>query len=255
MSFNNIYKKPKDKALIRDAANISSEILSKIRKEVKVGVNAKELDKFVGELCKKAGVVSSFKGVPGPRVDFPANSCIMINDEVIHAIPDDTKFSESDIVMVDFGIEYKGFKTDHCFTKSLSNSEEHKRIISTVELSVDTAILQALPQNRTGDISHAIQTITELSGYKSIFGYGGHGIGKKLHMDPHIHFRGIPETGDQLQENMVICIENWISSTAHARLEEDGWTLKTADGSIGAGAEEMVLITKDGPEVLTWRDR
>src|SRR5690606_39421738 len=131
-------------------------------------------------------------------------------------------------------------------------SERRKSLIATAELSVNTAIPYAIEGNGTGDISSVLGEIAEMSGFDSVWNFTGHGIGKAIHYAPNIPFFGEPGTGDKLVEGMVLCIENWITDgSAALKLENDGWTLRTKDGSYSSMLEHMVIVGKKSAEVLT----
>lgn len=252
--YQNILQTKDEYRLMRKACEISVEILNELRSAVKIGVSPYEIDELAGELCAMRKVKPSFKGVPGPKNPFPANSCVMVNDETVHNIPfSKESFKSGDIVKVDFGIIYQGFFTDHGVTIGLGElSDRHKSLISTAELSVKTAIPYAVDGNRTGDISSVLGEVAELSGFDSVWNFTGHGIGKSIHTSPNIPFFGEPGTGEKLVEGMVLCIENWITDgSAALKLENDGWTLRTKDGSYSSMLEHMVIVGKKSAEVLT----
>jgi methionyl aminopeptidase len=202
--------------------------------------------------------VPAFKGVRGPTSDFPGAVCISVNDETLHTIPfSKRKFKSGDIIKIDFGIIYKNFATDHCITIGIGKlTDEEKRLINTAKNCVETAIKKALSGNTVGDISFALQTITELEGFEYVRDYAGHGIGKLehggLHIVPSIPSFGMPGTGRELVEGQTICIENQVSlGAADLILDDDDWTLKTVDGSKTAMFEHTVMVGKKKPLILT----
>ena len=178
----------------------------------------------------------------------------MVNDEAVHAIPSSTRgFESGDVIKVDFGIIFDGINTDHGITLGVGEiSEKRKSLISTAELSVNTAIEQALDKAKTGDVSYILGEIALMAGFDSVSNFGGHGIGRKIHYAPSIPFYGDKNTGETLVDGMLLCIENWITEgSADLYLEDDGWTLKTVDGSYSAMYEHMVIVRKGKPEILT----
>jgi len=254
MNYQNILKTEEDYKTLRKACDISVEILRQLRDSVKIGVSPKDIDDLAGELCAKNKVLPSFLGVPGPKMPFPSNCCVMVNDQAVHAIPSSPiPFKSGDIVKVDFGILYNGFNTDHGLTIGLGKLSERKQsLIKTVEYSVDSAIKYAVHGNKTGDVSNVLGEISEMSGFDSVWDFAGHGIGRKMHYAPSIPFFGDKRKGEPLIDGMVICIENWITEeSARLLLESDGWTLRTKDGSYSAMAEHMVIVRKKQPEILT----
>lgn len=250
----NVYTNPQDLKIIRDATKISNEILFELKEFAVAGITPKDLDKKAGELMLKHKVQSSFLGVPGIYSDYPANICVMNNEEAVHAIPNsDDSFIEGDVVKIDMGIIYNGIYTDHGVTVGIGNiAEDHQRMIDTVELSVKQAIKEAVHGNKAGDVSYVLGTITELAGFDSVTTYAGHGIGPFIHTDPTIPFQGEKGEGPVLKQGMLLSIENWISDgDASLTTDADGWTDYTIDGSVTAFAELMVLVRKGEPEILT----
>lgn len=257
MRYENIIKNEKDYYEIKKATEISVDILRDLRSAVKEGVSPKDMDDLAGELCAKHKVRPSFLGVPGIKSPFPANLCIMVNDEAVHAIPNsELPFKVGDLIKVDFGIIYNGWNTDHGITLPIGEVDERHLILkSTVDLSVDTAIQNIRAGVRSGDISYVLENISSMSGFGSVRDFGGHGIGKNIHHSPSIPFIGERGEGERLEENMLLCIENWITDgSPDLKLEEDGWTLRTKDGSYSAMMEHMVIVRKENAEVLTLLD-
>lgn len=251
--YQNIFLKEKDLITIKEATTISKNILRELKSYVVAGVSPADIDIKTGELCEKFNVVSSFKGVSGFFSDFPSNLCVMVNDETVHAIPDSLDpLVSGDVVKIDMGIIYKGFYTDHGMTIGIEEiSKEHKRMIQTVELSVNQAAKQAKPGKKTGDISYILGEVSKLAGFSSVTTYAGHGIGKTIHTGPNISFVGEKNTGEELIQGMLLCIENWITDgKAQLKTDRDGWTDRTKDGSISAFYEQMVIVD-DQPIVLT----
>lgn len=257
MSQENIVKTEEDYLALKEAANISSKILKEIRDTLAIGKSAKELDDLAVELCKKYGVKPAFKNQPGPLQPYPANICISTNEEILHTIPTANRvFTDGDVVKLDFGIIHKGFYTDHCVTVGLGNvSEEERRLIETSKLCIDKAVEKAIVGNKIGDISSTMQAITEMAGFNFVVTYCGHGIGKQLHLAPEVPAYGVAGTGVELKDGMVLCIENQVTiGSSDLRMQRDGWTLKTTDGSKGSMFEHMVIVRKGKPEILTILD-
>ncbi len=250
---DNIIQNEIEYKLIKEATRISTEILKRIKEETKIGVTPTSLDEMVGQLCEEFEVKPAFFGVPGPKGAYENNICIGVNDEVLHAIPSDRAFESGDIVKLDFGIVYKGFYTDHCVTVGLGElTAEEKRLIETGKLCIEAGIKQAIKGNSVGDISNALQTVAELAGFNYVTTYIGHGIGRKLHLAPEIPAYGIKGTGKKLNEGMILCIENQITlGKSDLKLDSDGWTLRTKDGSKGVMFEHMVIVREGKAEVLT----
>jgi len=258
MKFQNIIKNKDDYVNLKQATQISVEILKTLRDNIKVNVSAGDINEVAGQLCEDKKVVPSFLGVEGIKTPYKYNLCISINDEILHSIPYKEKiFKNGDIIKVDFGIIHKGFYTDHCITIGLGNLTPREiALINTAKLCVDNAIEQAIVGNHVSDISYSLETVAELGRFDVVTTYCGHGIGKKLHLAPelpsyvHHHGQDYP-----LLEGMILCIENQITiGKADLKTDSDGWTLKTIDGSKGAMFEHMVIVKNNKPEILTLMD-
>ncbi len=257
MKFRNVFTDPNDIKTLREAGKLSAQILKQLRDAVKEGVSAKDIDDLAAKLCKENNVKPAFKGVEGIKYPYPNSMCVCVNDEVLHGIPHPDKiFKKGDVIKLDFGIIYKGFYTDHCVTVSLGPLPQRlEQLINTAKLCVDTAVKEAIVGNTVGDISFALQSVAELSGFEFVTTYCGHGIGKSLHESPEVTSYGRRGSGPQLIDGMVLCVENQITTgSAELRFDSDAWTLKTIDGSIGAMFEHMVIVRKGKPEILTLID-
>lgn len=258
MSYSSVIKTDKDYKSVKKAAEISATILRELRDNVKEGVSASDIADLATSLCLKYNVKPAFLGVPGPKVDFPSSVCVNVNSTVLHGIPHkNIIFKDGDIVKVDFGIVYNGYYTDHCVTVAVGNiSSEEQRLINTGKLCIDTAVKEAIVGNKVSDISKALQNICNLAGFKFIKTYCGHGIGKSLWLEPEVltyTYSGQQEI--ELKEGMCLCIENQVVlGKEDLYLDEDGWSLKTVDGSKGVMFEHMVIVRKGHPEILTLLD-
>lgn len=258
MSYKNIIKTESDYTSVKKAAEISTQILKELRGSVKIGIRASDINELVTTLCTKKGVKPAFLGVPGPKGAFPSAVCISVNDTILHGIPHSTvEFKDGDLVKIDFGLIYNGFYTDHCVTVGLGNiTSEEKRLLETGKLCVNTAVKEAIVGNKVSDISRALQSVAELAGFNFVRQYCGHGIGKQLWLEPEIltyTYPGMEQIG--LVEGMCLCIENQLTlGKADLYLDNDGWSLKTVDGSKGVMFEHMVIVRKGKPEILTLLD-
>ncbi len=259
MTYENIIITEKDYKSLKKATDISVTILKELKDNVIIGKNAAEINSLAEELCVKYKAKASFKGVSSNDKKikpYPSSVCISVNDEILHAIPYRSKiFKSGDVVKLDFGIFAEGFYTDHCLTIGLGElSDIEQKLISTGKLCVDTAVKQAIVGNKVSDISFALQTVSEVSGFDYVTSYCGHGIGKKLHLPPEITSYATKNSPD-LIEGMVLCIENQVTiGNADLKLDPDGWTLRTIDGSKGAMFEHMVIVRNGEPEILTILD-
>ncbi|MBQ5995799.1 MAG: type I methionyl aminopeptidase [Clostridia bacterium] len=245
-----VLKTAREIELIRKACIISAEALKVAGEAVKPGITTWEIDKIAYDYIKKQGAEPNFLNLYG----FPATACISINDEVIHGIPSKKRVvREGDIVSIDLGAKVDGYNGDNAATFAAGKiSEEAKRLCDVTEKSLYIGIEQALAGNRIGDIGSAIQKYCEENGYGVIREYTGHGVGAKLHEDPSVPNFGTPGRGARLLPGMVIAIEPMITQGGRAIKQlPDGWTVKTKDGKLAAHFEHTIVITKNGPEILT----
>ena len=246
-----IIKNKKQDKLIREAADISMKILFELGQNVRKGVKTIEIDELAGKLCKKYGVKPAFKSVEG----YYYNTCISINNEVIHGIPvhkDPLKIG--DIVKVDFGVIHKGFFTDHCwsFVVERASKADMKLLIASRE-ATENAVKKAITGNKTGDLGYEMSLAAKKYGFNTVWEYVGHGIGKKLHEDhPCITSYGTRNTGEILEDGLIACVEcQVVDGSGNIYIDSDGWTVKTLEGGKAAEYEYMVIVRENEPEILT----
>lgn len=234
---------------MREAGRIVGETLLMLKDIIKPGITTAEIDKIAEEFITKQGAKPSFKGYGG----FPATLCISSNDQVVHGIPGKTMLKEGDIVTLDCGALINGFHGDAARTYAVGNiSDEAAKLIKVTEESFFKGIEKAVIGNRLTDISHEIQQYVEANGFSVVRDFVGHGIGRSLHEDPEVPNFGRPGRGTKLVEGLVLAIEPMVNIGGfHVRTKQDGWTVVTADGSLSAQYENTVVITPDGPEILT----
>jgi methionyl aminopeptidase len=248
-----IIKTSQQLAQYQQAAKISTEILEQLRLAIKAGVTALEVDALADRLCKQYKVSPNFKGVGPKKNKYQHATCISVNDTVVHGIPDDRIFKKGDLVKVDFGIEYQGLNTDHCFTVGVEQlSPADEKLVRVAKKAVQKACKKAIVANTTGDLGYTMQTVAETAGFSVVREFIGHGIGHSLHEDPQIPAYGSPRSGTRLIEGQVICVEAQIvAGDRRIRIEKDAWTVKTADGSKAAMFEYMLVVGKKKPIYLT----
>jgi methionyl aminopeptidase len=234
---------------IKEACNISVNILKQLGESVKEGITALEIDKLAGKLCKKEGVRPAFIGVNR----YKYNTCISVNDVAVHGIPRDIPFKKGDLVSIDFGIIYKGFYTDHCWTWSIGEpGKENQKLLKAGRQAVENAIQRAVVGNKTGDLGYEMETEAHRHGFNTLSVFIGHGIGKTLHEAPDIPSFGRKNKGEVLKEGMVICVECQVVDDIDRVFEDaDGWTVRTVNGGNSVMFEYMVIVRKDNPEILT----
>ncbi len=237
-------------ANMRISGRILAEVLDACSKMAQIGVSTKELDTFAENFIRKNGAKPAFKGYHG----FPATLCTALNDRIVHGIPrKDEILQDGDLLTLDCGVTYNGMITDAARSIGIGNiSDEKKRLIKVANEALAKAIDIAKPGVHVGEISSIIQETIEEAGFHVIYDLTGHGVGRKLHEDPIIanYFNG--NKGPTLKAGMTIAIEPIFSSgTNKMKTLKDGWTIVTIDGSTAVQAENTVLITKNGCEVLT----
>lgn len=234
---------------MKESGRITGEALLVAQECIREGVSTKEIDTKIREYIEKCGAKPSFLGYGG----FPGSACISINDEVIHGIPSSKRFlSEGDIVKVDVGAFKNGFHGDAARTFAVGKiSKEAADLIEVTKQCFFEGVSKVKPEGRLGDVGSAIQTYAEGRGYGVVRRYIGHGIGAELHESPDVPNYGTAGRGQRLVAGMAIAIEPMINIGKYEVKElSDGWTVKTADGSLSAHYENTVVITADG-NILT----
>ena len=243
-------KNPVQIAAMKDAGRITGEALLAAREHVRPGVSTYELDMVIRNYIERAGARPSFLGYSG----FPGSACISINDEVIHGIPSKKRIlCEGDIVKIDVGAYYKGFHGDSARTIPVGKvSDEALRLIEATEKSFWAGIAKAESGNRIGDIGNAIESCILEYGYSVVKRYIGHGVGHELHEAPDVPNFGTAGRGVRLCNGMTLAVEPMVNiGGSDVRELNDGWTVKTADGSLSAHYENSIAITDNGVIVLT----
>lgn len=238
---------------------VVGQALTAVRKAADVGVSLLELDEVAREVLRDAGATSPFLGyrpsfAPTP---FPAVICASVNDAIVHGIPTGYRLRDGDLVSIDCGAELGGWAGDSAISFTVGRARpEDVRLIETTERALAAGIGAAVVGNRIGDIAHAIGSVCRSAGYGVPDGFGGHGIGRKMHEDPGVPNEGRPGRGMRLRHGMVLAIEPMVVAGGrdgyHAA--PDGWTLCTNDGSRAAHAEHTMAITEAGPRILTARE-
>ncbi len=235
---------------LRIANRYVAEILNILKEYVKPGITAKELDNIAYQECIKRGVRPAFLGLYG----FPASLCVSINEEVVHGIPrEDKVIKEGDIVSLDFGVEYEGWYGDAAITLAVGEvSERKKRLIEGVEKSLDNAINLCYPGNNLVDIAKAIEGTLREYKLTPVCEYGGHGIGRKPHEEPHVTNCIANAEKIELKVGMVLAIEPMAYlGKGKIRKLKDNWTIVTTDKTHAAHFEHTIAITENGPDVLS----
>ena len=242
-------KNEHDLESMRQACKITAAARALAGDMVRPGVSTKAIDKAVRDFIVSQGAKPSFLNYGG----FPASTCISINATVIHGIPDGYILKEGDIVSIDVGAYYKGFHGDCAATYACGEiSAEAQKLIDVTKQSFYEGIRFATQKHRVSDISHAIQTYVESTGFSVVRSFVGHGVGRQLHEEPEVPNFGRPGHGPRLLKGMTLAIEPMVNAGVYdVRVLKDGWTTVTADGKLSAHYENTVLITDGEPEILT----
>lgn len=242
---------------MRPAGRFVAEVLATLRDDTKVGTNLLSIDRRAHEMIRRAGATScyidyhpSFGASPFGKV-----ICTSINDAVLHGLPHDYDLRDGDLVTLDFAVSIDGWVADSAVSFAVGTPrDEDLALIDTTRRALDAAIAASVEGNRIGDISAAIAAIAHADGYSINTDFGGHGVGREMHGDPHVPNDGKPGRGYPLRAGLVVALEPWLlHSTDKLVTDADGWTLRSADGSRGAHSEHTIAVTADGPIVLTDR--
>jgi methionyl aminopeptidase len=249
-------KTPGEVDAIRAAGRVVADVLAAARASAAPGVKLRDLDDAAREVLAKAGATSPFlhykpKFAPVP---YPAAICTSVNDAALHGIPGKYSLKAGDLLSVDAGATLNGWVADAAISFSVGAAANgDAKLIATTEAALVAGIAAAVPGGRLGDISAAIAKVGDAGGYGISTELGGHGVGRTMHEDPHIPNRGRAGRGMRLTPGLVIAIEPWFMAGGRddIYLDDDGWTVRTADGSRAAHAEHTVAVTSDGPVILT----
>lgn len=242
-------KSEKEIDFMRIAGRILADTLDLVESLIEPGIKTKQLDKAAYDFIKSQGAEPSFLGL----YDYPATINASVNEEVIHGIPGERVLREGDIISIDAGVFKNGFHSDAARTFAVGKiSEEAARIVRITRESFYKAIEKCRIGNRLSDISNAVQVHIESHGYGVVREFTGHGIGQKVHEDPPVPNYGRPGRGPRLEAGMAVAIEPMVTQGHYKVITlSDGWTVVTADKKLSAHYENTVVITENGPEILT----
>ncbi len=244
-----ILRSQREISKIRESSRIDREILEELIESAKPGITTQQLNDMSVALMKRYGVVSATLGYK----NYPRHICVSINEQVVHGIPGDRMLLDGDIVSVDICVHKNGYYGDCAQTVAVGEiDEEKKTLLDTGRRALDTAIAKAVPGNRIGDISYAIESTAAEAGCSVVREFTGHGIGTSMHEDPKIPNYGRANTGPRIKPGMVFAIEVMINAgTWEVKVLGDNWTVVTVDGKPSVHFENTIAVTKDGNEVLT----
>ena len=240
---------------LHQAGDLVARALGMLRPHVRPGARLSELDRLVEGFLASEGGHSPYKGYqPSPTVPpFPGTICAAINEQVVHGLPVPRRLCDGDIVGIDVGVILDGWVGDACYTYPVGNlSPRARELLEVTQQCLEAGLAEVRPGKRLGDIGAAIQEIAEPRGYGVVRELGGHGVGRKLHEEPHVEHFGRRGHGLRLREGMIFTIEPMINEgTPEIRFSEDGWTVVTADEKLSAQYEHTIAVTADGGEILT----
>lgn len=244
-------KSEREIELLKIAGEITGDTHNYLKSFIKPGITTKELDTLAYEYIISRGATPSFKNYDG----FPGSICTSINDEVVHGIPGNRKLKNGDIISIDIGACYKGYHGDSAWTYPVGEIDNRlKKLLEQTEESLFAGLSVIKEGVHVGDIGSAVSEVANKHHLGVVKELVGHGVGSNVHEEPDVPNYGKKNTGPILKEGMVIAVEPMLNlGTPNIFLEDDDWTIVTADGEPSAHFEHTVLVTKDGYQILTKR--
>lgn len=244
-----IRKSPQEIDKMAAAGRVVAETIAHVGERLEPGITTGELDRIAEEKIRSLGGVPTSKGYKG----YPAAICISPNALIVHGIPGAHVVADGDVITIDVGVTLDGYIADSAYTFAVGDvGAEAERLLATGREALAAGIAQAVPGNRVGDISYAVQQHVEGQGFSVVRTLVGHGVGRSYHEDPHIPNFGRPGRGPLLSEGMTIAIEPMITAGGpDVYVHDDNWSISTEDGSLTAHYEHTVAITAAGPRILT----
>lgn len=243
-------KTPEQISHMREAGDIVARAMINCGKRLQSGVTTGEVDNFLREFIEKEGAKPAFLGLYG----FPATACISINEEIVHGIPGERKLLSGDLISIDCGAIVGGMYSDHARTFIIEDSsdEDKNKLISVADNALQIGIKNSIAGNKIGIISNSIEEYVLGQGFDVVREYVGHGIGTQLHEPPSVPNFGKKNEGALLRVGMAIAIEPMVTEGKwQTKVMDDKWTVVTKDGKLSSHFEDTILITEDGPEILT----
>ena len=245
-----LYKTNEQVEMMRQSALLVSKTLAEISKVLKPGITTLFIDKMIGEFIRDHKAIPSFLQYRG----YPFNSCISVNDVVVHGFPGSNELKEADIISIDIGVILNGWHGDHAYTFAIGDpGDEVMQLIRVTKEALYKGIEKAIVGNRIGDIAFAIQEHTERKNrYGVVRELVGHGLGKSLHEDPQVPNYGKRGSGPKLKEGLVLAIEPMINlGKRNVFTDDDGWTVRTKDGKPSVHFEHDVCVRKGKADILS----
>ncbi|MFG1837657.1 type I methionyl aminopeptidase [Micromonospora sp. NPDC049175] len=250
-------KSPEEIQRMAVTGQFVGELLAELHEVAAVGVNLMDLERHARRRIKERGAESCYWDYAPSfgRGPFRNVLCLSVNDAVLHGLPHDYVLRDGDLLSIDMAVGIDGWVADSALSVIVGTpTPEDLKLIEATEVALTAAIDAAQPGNQLGDVSAAIGEVAHRYGYQVNNEFGGHGIGRTMHEAPHVANSGRPGRGMKLKPGLTIAIEPWFCrSTDKIKFDEDGWTIRSADGSRTAHSEHTVAITEAGPQVLTTR--
>ncbi|WAH36686.1 type I methionyl aminopeptidase [Alicyclobacillus dauci] len=236
-------------SLMKEAGRVVAGCHEALRDFVRPGITTLAIDEFVENFITKYNMEPAQKGYRG----YPFAACTSVNDVVCHGFPSDQVLQEGDIITVDMVALHKGLHADSAWSYAVGEiSDTAKKLLEVTERALYKGIEVSVVGNQISDIGHAIQTYVESEGFSVVRDYIGHGIGRQMHESPEVLHYGPPHRGPRIKKGMAFTIEPMVNVGSYeCKLDEDGWTARTADGSLSIQYEHTLVITDDGPEIIT----
>ncbi|MDR3068899.1 MAG: type I methionyl aminopeptidase [Cellulomonas sp.] len=251
-------KKAAEIEQMRPAGRFIAAVLTSLEQVAEPGMTTRDLDAHAHQMITDAGARSVYLGYHPSfgAMPYPGVLCASVNDAALHGLPTDRVLAPGDVVSVDFAAELEGWVADSAITFQLPpTTPQAQRLITTTAAALEAGIAAAQVGARMGDISAAIGQVGLDAGFGVNADFGGHGVGRTMHEDPHVANRGRRGSGQRLKNGLVIAIEPWfMAETEEYVIDQDGWTIRSADGSLAAHFEHTVALTDAGTIVLTARD-
>jgi methionyl aminopeptidase len=244
-----VRKSEREIELIAAAGRLAADTIAHVGRHIEPGVTTEELDRIAEEFIHSHGGIPTSKGYRG----FPKAICISQNDMIVHGIPGSYQVADGDLLTLDVGVTLDRYVADTAYTFAVGEvSAEAERLLEVGQAALAAGIEQAQVDNRVGDVSAAIQRVVEEAGFAVVRALVGHGVGRAYHEDPQIPNYGTPGRGARLSSGMTLAIEPMITAGGvDIVVDDDQWSVYTADGSLSAHFEHTVAVTEQGPDVLT----
>ena len=244
-----VRKSEREIELIAAAGRVAADTIAHVGRHIEPGISTDELDRIAEEFIRSQGGIPTSKGYRG----FPKAICISANDMIVHGIPGEYRVQDGDLLTIDVGVTLNGYVADTAYTFPVGEvSAEAERLLEVAQAALAAGIEQAQVEHRIGDVSAAIQRVVEEAGFAVVRALVGHGVGRAYHEDPQIPNYGTPGRGARLSSGMTLAIEPMITAGGvDIVVDDDQWSVYTADGSLSAHFEHTVALTEAGPRILT----